>query len=108
MSPRSMLSLSGVRFGYDGLASPVLRDLSLEIPEAAVTAILGPNGSGKTTLLSLLLGMLSPQAGTILVDGKRQGDCSRRTIWGFVREHSTSVLHPRSNTERKYYGGFSS
>ena len=75
-----MLSLSGVRFSYDGVDNPVLRDLSLEIPEAAATAILGPNGSGKTTLLSLLLGMLSPQAGTILVDGKRQGDCSRRAM----------------------------
>jgi iron complex transport system ATP-binding protein len=80
MSPEGIISLSGLDFSYDGTGRPVLRDLSLEIPDAAVTAILGPNGSGKTTLLSILLGMLSPQRGTLLVDGKCRADYSHRTM----------------------------
>lgn len=80
MNQRGIISLSGLCFSYDGPGHAVLRDLSLEIPEAAVTAILGPNGSGKTTLLLILLGMLSPQEGSILVRGKRQAEYSRREM----------------------------
>ena len=80
MRSNAALSVVGVRFSYDGAGQPVLRDLSLEIPEAAVTAVLGPNGSGKTTLLSVLLGMLSPQEGTVLISGRHRRDYSRRAM----------------------------
>jgi iron complex transport system ATP-binding protein len=73
-----ILSVSGLSFRYNGAAPAVLRDLSLEIPAGAVTAILGPNGSGKTTLLRLLLGVLRPRAGTIRLAGRPQGSYSRR------------------------------
>ena len=43
--------------------------VSLEIPAGDYVAIVGPSGSGKTTLLSMLGGMLSPNAGRVLVDG---------------------------------------
>ncbi|MEZ6059683.1 MAG: ABC transporter ATP-binding protein [Planctomycetaceae bacterium] len=48
---------------------PVLRKLDLEIRGPGVTAIVGPNGMGKTTLLSVIAGVLSPQKGTVEVDG---------------------------------------
>ena len=73
MSPQGIVSVMGLCFSYNGSGKPVLRDLSLEIPGAAVTAILGPNGSGKSTLLNIVLGMLVPQKGTVLIDGKRRG-----------------------------------
>ncbi|SIN81903.1 ABC transporter ATP-binding protein [Algoriphagus halophilus] len=41
----------------------VLDDISLEIHQAGIVAILGPNGSGKTTFLKILLGMVIPDAG---------------------------------------------
>lgn len=47
---------------------PVLRNLDVDIPDAAVTAIIGPNGMGKTTLLSVMAGVLSPQCGTVEID----------------------------------------
>ncbi len=78
MSGDSILSLAGVWFSYDGPGRAVLRDLSLEVPEGAVTAILGPNGSGKTTLLRLLLGVLRPQAGDVRLAGRPQDGYSRR------------------------------
>ena len=74
------VSLSDLRFGYDKRLPTVLHGLSLDIPPGTVTAILGPNGAGKTTLLHIILGLLSPQAGKILIDGKPQTSYSRRQM----------------------------
>ena len=48
----------------------VLKNLSLEIKEGSINAILGPNGSGKTTLIKCLLGMVIPDQGDILIKGE--------------------------------------
>ena len=47
----------------------VLKNIDLTIDEGKVTAIVGPNGSGKTTLIKTILGLVSPTAGIIEVDG---------------------------------------
>ena len=53
---------------------PVLRGISLRIERGEVITILGPNGMGKSTLLGVIAGVLSPQYGTVLIDGlKRRG-----------------------------------
>lgn len=89
MSQPKVISLEGLRFSYTTSGPPVLKDLSLEIPAGAVTAILGPNGSGKTTLLFILLGMLSPQKGEVLIDGVDQKGLPRNVrsrLMGLVPE----------------------
>ncbi|MFD0760505.1 ABC transporter ATP-binding protein [Lutibacter aestuarii] len=48
----------------------VLDGLDLDIKEGGIFAILGPNGSGKTTLIKCLLGMVIPNKGDILFEGK--------------------------------------
>ena len=48
----------------------VLRDVSLEAPAGAVTAVVGPAGAGKTSLLHLLAGLDRPTAGTVTIDGR--------------------------------------
>jgi len=62
------LRLEEVTFRYNQLSEPVLHDISLEIPEGKVTAIVGTSGSGKTTLVKLLLGFYEPERGSIKVD----------------------------------------
>ena len=47
-----------------------LQDCSLQVPTGRVTALLGPNGAGKTTLLRLLVGLVSPSAGSARVLGQ--------------------------------------
>ncbi len=51
-------------------SSEVLRNLSLEIDQGEILALLGPSGCGKTTLVRLILGLLAPDAGTIRIDGR--------------------------------------
>lgn len=48
----------------------VLQGINLSIEEKGIIAILGPNGSGKTTLIKSILGMVIPQKGQILINGK--------------------------------------
>jgi len=47
-----------------------LRDVSFEVPENSIVALLGGNGSGKTTILNTLSGLLAPRAGSIIYDGE--------------------------------------
>ncbi|MBX2855590.1 MAG: ABC transporter ATP-binding protein [Rhodobacteraceae bacterium] len=47
-----------------------LRSLSLEFPRGQLTSLLGPSGCGKTTLLKIVAGLLEPDSGEILVNGK--------------------------------------
>jgi sodium transport system ATP-binding protein len=46
-----------------------VRDVSFRAEDGSVTALLGPNGAGKTTTLRVLSGLMTPDAGTIHVDG---------------------------------------
>jgi ABC-type nitrate/sulfonate/bicarbonate transport system ATPase subunit len=50
---------------------PVLRDVSFALGRNEFVAIIGPSGSGKTTLLDILAGLITPDAGEILLDGVR-------------------------------------
>ena len=59
----ALITLDNLTIGYNG--QPVLSPVSLTIPRASFTAILGANGSGKSTLLKTLLGLLPPLAGRV-------------------------------------------
>jgi putative ABC transport system ATP-binding protein len=58
------------RVGDLRTGADVLRDVSLEAPAGAVTAVVGPAGSGKTSLLHLLAGLDRPTAGAVVLDGR--------------------------------------
>ncbi len=54
-----------------GDADPVVSRLSLDIPDGAITCIVGPNACGKSTLLRSLARLLRPHGGSVLLDGER-------------------------------------
>jgi iron complex transport system ATP-binding protein len=56
----------------------VLRDVTARFEAGKVTAILGTGGSGKTTLLRAMAGLLTPDAGHILLDGRATARIARR------------------------------
>jgi len=72
------LYINNLTFRYEGPHSPaVLEDISLDIPEGKITAIVGTSGSGKTTLIKLMLGFYKPEKGEI-----KTGDLSLDHING--------------------------
>ena len=46
-----------------------VRDVSFDAPNGRITGLLGPNGAGKTTTLRMLAALITPEAGTMRVDG---------------------------------------
>ena len=60
-----LIRLDQVSCSYAG-GDPVLDDVSLTIRPGSFTGIVGPSGSGKTTVLRLLLGLIHPQAGSVI------------------------------------------
>lgn len=64
-----MIRLEHVSKSYDGGRTRAVSDFSIEIPSGQIFGLLGPNGAGKSTLLNMIVGVLSPDAGRIEVDG---------------------------------------
>jgi iron complex transport system ATP-binding protein len=65
-----LLQAADLVFAYDARAAkPVLRGVSLDVPDDGLVGVLGPNGSGKTTLLRALAGTLRPSRGRVTLDG---------------------------------------
>ena len=62
-----MIEIRDLSKSFNG--TPVLRDVSLTIPEGEVTCIIGRSGSGKSVLMRHLVGLLEPDAGRVFVDG---------------------------------------
>ena len=62
-----MLNVAHLSVWYG--ATEVLRDVSFDVPEGQVIALLGGNGSGKTTVLNTLTGLIRPRAGAITLFG---------------------------------------
>jgi len=49
---------------------PVIRDVSMRLDRGEVVALLGPNGSGKTTCFYSIAGLVTPEGGEVIIDGK--------------------------------------
>jgi iron complex transport system ATP-binding protein len=63
------LQADALTLAYGG-SHTVVQDLTLHIPDGAITAIVGPNGCGKSTLLRAMARLLVPRQGVVLLDGQ--------------------------------------
>lgn len=61
------LKVDGIAFRYD--EEPLFKGLSFEVEAGEFVSILGPSGCGKSTVLNLLAGILTPESGSMVVDG---------------------------------------
>ena len=65
-----ILTVEGLSKSFGGVRA--LRDVSLSLRAGEIRAICGENGAGKSTLVKLLMGIFTPDAGSIAIDGVRQ------------------------------------
>ncbi|MDR1131517.1 MAG: ABC transporter ATP-binding protein, partial [Oscillospiraceae bacterium] len=63
------LAINGATIGYGG--APVVKNVSLSIPEGKVSIFIGANACGKSTLLKAMARLLKPTSGEITLGGKR-------------------------------------
>lgn len=62
-----MIELNNVSLSYGGQA--VIRNCSLTVPDGGHAALMGPSGCGKTSLLRLVMGLQTPDSGSVAVSG---------------------------------------
>lgn len=79
--------------GYDGRA--LIKDLSFSLPRNGIVGVIGPNGVGKTTLFKTIVGLETPNSGSVkvgetvklsYVDQARAGIDPRKTVWEVVSD----------------------
>src|SRR5205807_8630797 len=71
-----------------------LDDVSLEIPDGSLTAVLGPSGSGKSTLLRIVAGLERPDSGEVRLAGEEAtGLAPQRRHVGCVFQHYAALAH---------------
>jgi len=85
------IRLKDIHFAYPSRqGKPVFEGFNLSIPANTSVGISGKSGSGKSTLMDLLLGLLTPQSGSLLVDGNEVTEANmgawQRSI-GYVPQH---------------------
>jgi ABC-type branched-subunit amino acid transport system ATPase component len=99
------LETRGLEKQFGGLK--VTRDLSLKIEQGARHALIGPNGAGKTTVINLLTGVLKPNAGRILLEGRgadwwrvmgTRDDVNDEIAENLARFHLLDVMNERTAT----------
>src|SRR3954468_16662540 len=71
-----------------------LDDVSLDVRDGSLTALLGPSGGGKSTLLRVIAGLETPDSGTVSIAGEdaTQKPPQRRNV-GFVFQHYAAFKH---------------
>jgi iron complex transport system ATP-binding protein len=75
-----IIETRAVTYRYPGARDPAVLTADLLLEAGEIVGIVGPNGSGKTTLMRLLAGVLTPDAGTVTVEGKLITSWTRRDL----------------------------
>lgn len=75
------IEFKNVRFSYDEAEKATIEDFSLTVNPGERVAVVGENGAGKSTIVKLLCGLLLPQSGQILINGKDSRDFNREDYY---------------------------
>lgn len=85
---RPHVTVRGLHKSFAG--KPLYTDFNLDLPRGQIVSIFGPNGCGKSTLMNMIAGLITPDAGEILFDGKTLRD----TTIGYVFQNYRDALFP--------------
>ena len=88
-----MIEIKGVSKSYVK-EKKIIDDMDLEIKNGEIFGFLGPNGAGKTTTIKMITGILNPDKGDILVDGKSiiKEPLEAKKNFGFVPDSPDMIL----------------
>jgi ABC-type branched-subunit amino acid transport system ATPase component len=105
--PPAFLSITGLTVGYGG--PPVISNVDASIGLGEVVSVVGPNGAGKSTLLKAVAGILTPNAGRVLLEtneitGLRSDQLARRGV-GYVPQVN-DCFEALTVTENLEMGGY--
>jgi len=89
MADGKVLSVSGLSKSYGGAAA--VDHISFEVERGEIVGLLGPNGAGKTTTINMILGVLTPDSGTIRIGGL---DLARHRSKALERTNFAAVYAP--------------
>jgi ABC-2 type transport system ATP-binding protein len=92
---------------WGGKRKQALRPLSLKIEDGEIFGFLGPNGAGKTTTLKLLMGLISPTAGSAKILGQDWRDPAVKSQIGFLPEQPYFYDYLTAQELLEYYGRLS-
>lgn len=101
-----MVEFKNVGFAYEG-GPEILHNINLKINRGDVIAVLGPNGAGKTTLVKHAIGLLKPNSGQVLVNGKDTHQLSVAEIastLGYVFQSPSHMLFAPTVQEELAFG----
>lgn len=83
------ITVNNVSFSYKK-DEPTLENITFSVNHGDYLGILGPNGGGKTTLIKIILGLLTPQSGTIQIDGASTTARKSRLHIGYVPQKTAA------------------
>jgi putative ABC transport system ATP-binding protein len=92
------LTLTDITLTYpDGGARLTALDrVSLDVPDGSVTAVIGPSGSGKSSLLAVAATLITPDSGTVVIDGMRASGL-RRADAATLRRREIGIVFQQPN-----------
>ncbi len=82
-----------------------LNNVSVSVESGRIVGLLGPNGSGKTTLLKIANGLLTPNGGTVLIDGKPIGPETKKIV-SYLPDHNFLAQWMSVNQMMDYFIDF--
>jgi sodium transport system ATP-binding protein len=97
-----MVRIQNLGKSFDGRF--VVKNLSFQAPDGAITGLLGANGAGKSTTLRMICGLLKPDSGSICVDGRVENALARQSRLGALLDH-TGIYSRLSARENLMYFG---
>lgn len=97
------IEIKGLNLELGG--NPVLRNLDISVSSGSAVAVVGPSGAGKTSLLRTVAGLLAPNAGQVLLDGREPAHYHGSAKLAFLFQEACLCPHltVRENLELVYW-----
>ena len=83
--PEGLLTVENLSFAVPGSTSkPILRGVSFRVEPGEVLGVIGPSGAGKSTLVRQIVGVMSPSAGAVRLDGADVSTWPKESLGRYV------------------------